>query len=190
MNPLIPSQFRQVSAWSTSTTKMMAKKVKLNQLSKDERDAVLYFEDMNVFPMQSKFFNDPFRRATIKSFCRTNNQDFIPPLMYFLKKHLPMVEFPYQKHVHRKIIKTISNEYLGRQWKGNGRALAELILTTTKCIRNSDKIILRALASVIHTIKISELTAEQLAHLSRLSMNSKVGRFIMTDLSQASYHDT
>lgn len=119
------------------------------------------------------YFNDQIRQAVIKSFCRTNQQALMPGLFTFLTEHLPMMEYPHQRHVCRHIIATIGREALGSEWQPNDALMAKLVLSTATFIDEKDSTIKHVLESVFSCVDVSKLSVKGWACLKRLSLIQK-----------------
>ena len=173
---------------NSTVIKQLANRIKHDTCTIDDAALVFDQETANQTSQTSLFMNDQFRRAVIKSFLRHGAEDFMPLLKSFLQD-LPVQQPSVQKGVSRKILSTIGSEYKKKHWEGRSRVLAELIILNARYIRLGDNNVLRALASVIHTVKCADIPTDTYAHLSHLSLKSKLASFIIQDLSPIGFRD-
>lgn len=94
----------------------------------------------------------------------------MPGLFTFLTEHLPMMEYPHQRHVCRYIIATIGREGLSFESQKNDDLMANLILSTAAFIDKKDATIKRVLESVFSCVDVSKLSVKEWACLKWLSL--------------------
>ena len=173
---------------NSTVIKQLATRIKHDTCTIDDAALVFDQETANQTSQTSLFMNDQFRRAVIKSFfaarCRR-----LYAVIKVISAGPSGSTTQCSKRCVSKILSTIGSEYKKKHWEGRSRVLAELIILNARYIRLRDNNVLRALASVIHTVKCADIPTDTYAHLSHLSLKSKLASFIIQDLSPIGFRD-
>ena len=173
---------------NSTVIKQLANRIKHDTCTIDDAALVFDQETANQTSQTSLFMNDQFRRAVIKSFLRHGaERDFMPLLKSFCRT------FRFNNPVFKKVCLAKYYQPLAantkKHWEGRSRVLAELIILNARYIRLGDNNVLRALASCHSHSKMCGHSTDTYAHLSHLSLKSKLASFIIQDLSPIGFRD-
>ena len=164
-----------IEPWTNKALGELPKKIKENRLSPKEKEKIIFEENMNMFPIRSKFFNERFRRAVVKSACRYGASNLTLAFREYLIQNRPHLDYPYQKTIMRTTIKTLSNEWAAGRWAMADRESALLMLILTPFMTKNDAL-LYALEAAIDAITFMDLTPNMIQALSKLSVDQPAAK--------------